>query len=284
MALLPPAFLKSVVSIERETETGIFKCIGTGFLFFKTYEHKGGNQYTGQGYIVTAKHVLFHDGRPQDEQIQEISICFDAVNETDNGKFHLKLYDDNKMARFSIPLNSNADVAVIPAPATMIAEYKLDNTWIVDSKMTLLKDRYMESGVSTGDFVFVLGFPFGMRGVAKNYTICRSGTIARLDEECLRDNEIFLDAPIFPGNSGGPVFCRPEINKINGTCSVSKAYLLGMATKYLSRGEAYDVSLSEKDIQLLEGHLGLSKIVTVDAIHEAIHEHEVRTGKIKERD
>jgi hypothetical protein len=103
--------------------------------------------------------------------------------------------------------------------------------------------------------------------------------IARLDAETLEENAMFLDAPIFPGNSGGPVICKPTNVHLDKTKAVDKAYLLGLATKYFTEKEIQEAALNEEDLKKLEGHLGLSKIVVVDAIYEAITEFQKRHGK-----
>jgi hypothetical protein len=60
--------------------------------------------------------------------------------------------------------------------------------------------------VAAGDGVFVLGFPTGLAGVQRNYVIVRQGCIARISEMLDGAAPGFLiDAPVYPGNSGGPV-------------------------------------------------------------------------------
>ena len=61
-----------------------------------------------------------------------------------------------------------------------------------------------------GDGVFVIGFPLGLVGDARNYPIVRYGVIARIQDWIRRHQDTFLvDAPAFPGNSGGPVVLKP---------------------------------------------------------------------------
>lgn len=116
----------------------------------------------------------------------------------------------------------------------------------------------------------------------KNYAICRSGTVARLDRESLKNYVIYLDAPVFPGNSGGPVFCKPQMGSIEGTKAINRSFLLGIATHYLAKTGENIAGMSEEDIAKMEGHLGLSKIVTVDAIELAIKEHKKRFQQSEE--
>ncbi len=77
-----------------------------------------------------------------------------------------------------------------------------------------------ELGVSEGDGVFVLGFPLQLVGGERNFVIVRQGIIARIGDMLEGYSKTFLvDTFIFPGNSGGPVFLRPEVVAITGTKS-----------------------------------------------------------------
>ncbi|MBT3231078.1 trypsin-like peptidase domain-containing protein [Candidatus Uhrbacteria bacterium] len=270
MALLPPGYLKSVVSIE-DYEDGNLKTIGTGFIYAKVLEKKG-DQFRAMNYLVTAKHVLYKAGLSRGKQRQKVFLRFDSLGENVQ-VFELSLYVDG-LAVFSSTLGE-CDVAVIPINGNILKEAGIDYVQIIDTDTALHSNKYEEAGVSNGDGVFYLGFPLGLKGAEKNYAMCRSGSIARVDDETLSNNLIYLDAPVFPGNSGGPVFIKPQFVAIEGTVPVKKAYLLGIVISFLSMGEERD-ALTNKQVQILEGHLGLSKIVTVDAIDEAIQESERR--------
>ncbi len=274
MALLPPGYLKSVVSIDYPNEKGELQPIGTGFIFSKVLEKVGENEFRVKTYIVTARHVIYKNGLDQSSQKKEVYLRFDKLGEEKAQVFNLPLYNETS-AMFSIP-SSDIDVAVIPLNPAALRENKIDFIDIIDTDTALRSKDYTEVGLSTGDEVFFLGFPLGLRGEVKNYAICRGGLIARLDSESLKEHVIYLDAPVFPGNSGGPVFCKPQLTHIEGTLPIKKAYLLGIATKFLHKEKDIETGLSQGDLEKMEGHLGLAKIITVDAIYLAIEEHEKR--------
>ncbi len=96
-----------------------------------------------------------------------------------------------------------------------------------------------EIGLELGDSVFLAGFPLGISGTIRNFAIVRSGCIARLDQEIIESASFFLlDATVFPGNSGGPVFSRPEPVSLADTKAVNSVFLLGIISGYKIYQEA----------------------------------------------
>lgn len=278
MALLPNEYLKSVVSIEEEVK-GDYKTIGTGFMYFKDVKKHDDGRYEGIIYLVTAKHIFLKNGVVQSEQRQEVFLRFDCVKESQH-LFRVPLYKDG-VAIFSSPL-SDIDVAVIPIGYENLKNAEIDFTPVIASETALSSDKYTDVGLSNGDDVYYLGFPLGLRGVEKNYAICRGGLIARVDSETIKNKVMYLDAPVFPGNSGGPVFVKPQLAGVGKTKPLDNAWLIGIATNFLSTHGERD-SLSDDQIQKLEGHLGLSKIVITDAIEEAIEESKRRSVEALEQ-
>jgi len=69
----------------------------------------------------------------------------------------------------------------------------------------------VELGISEGDSVYVLGYPMDLQNPDWHHMIIRSGIIARMRDMLDGVNSNFLlDAPVFPGNSGGPVILKPD--------------------------------------------------------------------------
>jgi len=87
---------------------------------------------------------------------------------------------------------------------------------------------------SVGAPVLVLGFPAGLRTLDHQFPIARSGIIARREE-----HDLIIDAPAFPGNSGGPVVYVPPL-RIQGDAVlridsplVPVEKLVGVVTAYV---------------------------------------------------
>jgi S1-C subfamily serine protease len=131
----------------------------------------------------------------------------------------------------------------------------------IPEKYWLTLEQMDQESVGLGDFVLVCGFPMGLSGTLKKFAIVRNGAIARLDEEILaEDNSYLLDCSVFPGNSGGPVFDRPD------AASGLPPRLIGIASGYLPYQDiAISVQTGNPRVTF-EENSGLAAVVPVDAI------------------
>jgi len=88
-------------------------------------------------------------------------------------------------------------------------------------------------GVSEGTTIYVLGFPFGIAGIDRNYVIARSGVVARIQD--LYDGErtdFAIDGIIFKGNSGGPVIAKLEDSDGWRGNAFTQCWLVGVVKSY----------------------------------------------------
>jgi hypothetical protein len=95
------------------------------------------------------------------------------------------------------------DLAVIPAPQAildLIADD--DHKYVVVSPAMIAGDNDTYDGAD----VFILGFPGLVGDQYQQRALMRAGVIAWTDTSGPSDHEFLVDARIFPGNSGGPVF------------------------------------------------------------------------------
>lgn len=94
--------------------------------------------------------------------------------------------------------------------------------------------------------------------------------------------KVFLiDASIFPGNSGSPVFLKPEIASIEGTNAINKSYLLGVISGYRTYEDtAYSQITGQPVIKITENS-GLANVVPADYIPDAVKELEHRLSAHK---
>ncbi len=144
-----------------------------------------------------------------------------------------------------------------------------------DHAMTV--QQMADAGVSEGDFAFVLGFPLGLVGEKRMAVMVRGGPIARI-RDALHEglDTYFIDASVFPGNSGGPVVLRPELLSIQGTNAISKAMLIGIVRAYAPyRDEAVSKQTGMTRV-VFEENSGLGAAHPMDMINEAIDEHNKR--------
>ncbi|MEK7600875.1 MAG: serine protease [Patescibacteria group bacterium] len=271
MALIPPAYLNSVVSIGVEKKNDKsepeFKSLATGFLIGRAIGEK--NEQGQQPYrlfLVTNRHV-FHNNKTK-EYVKEVLL---RLNTTESKSHHFKvsLLNTDGKPTWSMHDNEKVDLAVLPINADAMTEAKIDFYFFRENDLFFAKDFSMKN-ISTGDGLFVLGFPMSISGKAKNFVIVRQGIIARVDEEVLEEGFYYIDASAYPGNSGGPVIIKPEIVSIQGTASNNSAGLIGV----ISSGETYsDVAVSQQTGEakvIFTEQTGLVRVVPIEQIYEIV--------------
>lgn len=271
MALIPPAYLNSVISIgiERKNEKGEpeFKSLATGFLIGKAVGEK--NEKGQQPYrlfAVTNRHIFYDDRTKQ--YIKEVLFRFNTIDNKSH-HFRVSLLNIGGAPIWSMHSNENVDLAVLPINPNEMNNAKIEYYFFRESDLFFAKDFGVKN-ISTGDGLFVLGFPMSISGRAKNFVIIRQGVIARVDEEVLEDGFYYIDASAYPGNSGGPVVVKPEMVSIEGTSSNNSAGLIGV----ISSGETYsDVAVSQQTGEpkvIFTEQTGLVRVVPVEHIYEIV--------------
>lgn len=271
MSLIPPHYLNSVVSIEVENkdEKGEPQksSIATGFLVGKPTgesNEKGAPLYNL--FIVTNKHV--YQNQKTKEFLREVFFRFNTLDNKSH-YFKVSLLKDDGKPLWLMHKDERVDLAVLPINATAINDAKVNHHFFNGEDLFYAKD-FTTKNISTGDGLFVLGFPMRISGKARNFVIVRQGIIARVDEEVLEDGFFYIDASAYPGNSGGPVIHKPEVVAITGTQSNSSAGLIGV----ISKGETYsDVAISQQTGEpriIFTEQTGLVRVVPTELIFEII--------------
>ena len=270
MSLIPPHYLNSVMSIEVENkdDQGVLqkKSIATGFLVGKPVGESKENGASYRLFIVTNRHVY------QNQKTRELrKEVFFRFNTLDNKShyFRANLLKDDGSPLWLMHKDEKIDLAVLPINATAITDAKINFYFFKENDLFYAKDFSIKN-ISTGDGLFVLGFPMRISGKARNFVIVRQGIIARVDEEVLGEGFFYIDASAYPGNSGGPVIHKPEVVAITGTQSNSSAGLIGV----ISSGETYsDVAISQQTGEpriIFTEQTGLVRVVPTELIFEII--------------
>jgi len=92
-----------------------------------------------------------------------------------------------------------------------------------------------ESSTYDGEQIIVLGFPALVEEEYQQHALMRSGVVASTDPAGPTDNEFLIDARIFPGNSGGPVFAPPTgVDRDGGFSTGREAKLLGLVSQTIN--------------------------------------------------
>ena len=254
MALIPTGYMKAIVSLGVSNEA--FTHLGTGFL----YHHPIGKEEDTTHYrpfLVTNKHVM-------EGGIRDIRFNHPAY---DSLEVHpIRAVTDGDWTTHS----DGADVAVIPllspGPLTLGRDVMEAEIFVGDVGTPSAKDL---NAMTEGIGVFLIGFPLSLIGDARNFPIVRSGVIARIQDWLSGEEDAFLiDAPAFPGNSGGPVIVRPDTTAISGTTAITQALLIGVVSHDL-RSRRVAASAQTEEVVFWE-NTGLSRVVPISTIKETL--------------
>jgi S1-C subfamily serine protease len=125
--------------------------------------------------------------------------------------------------------------------------------------------------VTEGDSVFALGYPIGNVGKTRQYVILRGGVISRIHDLLEGfSSDYIIDAPVFPGNSGGPVIIKPEYIHIEGTQSHTQSRLIGLVKSYIPYSDVAISPQTGRPRVVFEENTGLTNVEPVDYIVETI--------------
>lgn len=225
MALFNKQNLKSVVLIEKKGDDSKYQPIATGVIigFPINTEEPDLAKRKYNIFLLTNRHVF-------NEQI-ELWIRFDRKDENNTTRFSIILREGQENRWLAHP-DSAVDLAMVTINPQVLDDNGVD--WgFANEEIFAYFEKFSEIGIELGDAVFLAGFPMGISGSLRNYAIVRSGTIARIDQEIIDSTKSFLiDATVFPGNSGGPVFLKPELASLVNTIAVNSIYLVGIISGY----------------------------------------------------
>ena len=273
MALLPTQFLDMTVALGHQLADGQITYSATGFFCGHptgTSDKNGNSLYWP--FLVTNRHVIERINSSQ------LSIRLNRFEGTDARLYSLQIRNDDGSYVSDIYLDPDLDIAAILVDFSVPIRDGIGNPIFITSDMAIDSKEAREKGISEGDGVFVLGFPLGQAGKQRNYAIVRQGIIARVRDYLEGTSQEFLiDASIFPGNSGGPVFTKPEAVSLQGTKANVQCRFIGMVCSYLPYEDtAVSVQTGRSRI-LFQENSGLGVVVPYDAIRLTI-EKAITTG------
>ncbi|MDE2851494.1 MAG: serine protease [Acidobacteriota bacterium] len=262
MALFPPEYLDAVVAIG----TSATDLRGTGFL----YRHAIGlDGSTGRPqhllFLVTNHHVV--------AGLDGLGAVFNSPSNEDT--IFMKIPESKPDGTAMWTLDEPSDIAVCRIPPSLLDEWDVPYAVFGDTAGTfqtvLSRAEARVEGITEGSPVAVLGFPLGLAGERRHYTIVRNGSVARIRDWFNGDDERFLiDCLVFPGNSGGPVVSIPDRVSIEGTSKASKSSLLGMVCGYRPYQEYARSTASGRTRIVFEENSGLAVVLPVEMIQQVI--------------
>lgn len=263
MALIPPDFLDNVVALGIKRKDGTVKYSATGFLYgYPTGLTDENGEETYRLFLVTNRHVF----QRITERSGELYARFNKLKGTGSS-----IYTIPADSRWTAHPDSANDVAVLNINAQRLIGDNIEPRFFTNDSPTFTREQALTAGVSEGDGVFILGFPLGEAGTEQNYPIVRHGILARVKDWLKGNAHTFLiDAFIFPGNSGGPVFLKPEFTVIEGTKPNKICRLIGMVSSYLPYREVAVSTQTQQVRMIFEENSGLGRVVPLDVIQETI--------------
>ncbi len=255
MPLLPPHFLDTVVALGVPLADDSVRYTATGFFYGLPSGEDG--QY--EVFLVTNRHVV--------EGAASLKARLNRSGRADSQTYDVDLEQgDSKLWT----AHDTCDIAVIPVNARMLQDSGIQFRWF-QSDQQPTREEAADLEISEGDGVYVLGFPLGLAGEHRNYTIVRQGVIARVRDWLGESGRtILVDASVFPGNSGGPVITKPENFSIEGTKHNNRALLIGMVASYVPYDDVAVSQQTGRPRVIFQENSGLAEVVPIDVVHETV--------------
>lgn len=192
--------LHTTIRIETTVPGG--RSTGTGF-FFNFCE----DQATGEHIpvIVTNKHVI--------KDSITGTLFFSSIDSSNQNKEHVSIKIDNFESQWILHPNQNVDLAILPI-ANLYRQTKNAHKQLLRaalSKSDIPNQQEIITSLSNIEDITVIGYPDGIWDFHNNKPIVRKGITATALQYNFQNEPIFLiDAAIFPGSSGSPVFIFNE--------------------------------------------------------------------------
>ena len=256
MSLIVPKYFNCIATLGVKTVNGNIKCIGTGFYIGREIKD---SQY--HVFLVTNKHIIKDKDQLYSRFKKNNGILYtETIPLIANGE---KCYSEHP--------DPNVDVVVIHINGKYISDNNVDFNFIDIDNEAVSTREFMSEGGCDGTGVFMLGYPMGMTSIDSNHPICRYGCVARLDEkEIISRKNILLDIQNFPGNSGSPIFIKPEAYSLEGTKAFSRSVLYGIVHSYIPyRVEMMNTQTGEI-VEVREENSGLANANPVEFIRETL--------------
>lgn len=240
--------------------------MATGFLYGHVVERRPNKTTVYRTYLVTNRHVV--NAAPR------ASLRFNPKGNAPAREYAADFVDAAGKPLWFAPSDPKVDVVVLPIDYSRLEADGI-SVALVDAQNNAANRSKMASlGVAEGDFVYILGFPFGDVGGERSYVVARSGSLARVSDTIQGFRRDFLvDVMTVPGNSGGPIFSKPELVSIEGTKAQAASLLLGVTSASINVVDEAVSKQTQRTRITFEDNSGLSIAYPVDFIDEAISYH-----------
>lgn len=279
MAIIPEFYKDAVVALGIDGSDGKRHWVGTGFMVGRL-EEGSKDRYTI--YILTNKHVVkgFSSLLVRFNNAESVGVKDLEMPLIENGK---KLYSEHQ--------NEESDIVAIQILPGVIIANRLKLSFLKIEEHALTLEKMQRTGVDEGTLVYTLGFPMNLMNEKIKAPICRLGCISRIADAFVepdKANNFLVDAEVFPGNSGGPVFNRPEVVSIEGTSCNGSCNLIGILSAYVPYRELLYSKQTDSVRMIQEENSGLTIVHPVDRIKEVVElewrRHQIKQDNVQDRE
>jgi hypothetical protein len=230
--------------------------VGSGFLI----------TIDGIFHLVTAKHVVTSEGINGQLTNNFVDSNLYVFYKLKSGKSGFKKISEIRKAfkiNWLFHKDINVDVAILP--------FDIDTT--KDDLKVVPQENFVDQKrvFPTYDTYFVtyqpgLGNPYDLK------PLFRKGTIARVEH-----NVIYMDAFAFPGNSGSPVFLKPNFirydnNSINFGEDPLADKFIGIIGQYIPYQDIAVSTQTNRPRIVFEENTGIAVVYSIDLINEIIND------------
>lgn len=250
MSWLPEAWPKTVVMIER-SQWGVrgleFVPVGTGFI----------TEYKNINILVTCKSIVYE----LEKKIDNLFVSYNLKNGT-RARREIEEIKQAFSVDWQFSEDKNVDLAIIP--------YVIDEN--IDDVKRMGRDLYEPiDQLCAGDDIFFLGFPLGIDAGLQTFMrpLVRQGMIALIQA----DKNFLIDAHVFPGNCGSPVFLKPSFVdfKTNTFGTIRPAKFIGIISAYIPFIDTAVSVHTKRPRVVFEENSGLAQVIGADYISEILN-------------
>lgn len=252
MAFIPPRFFDAVVAIGLDGPGGR-RWIGTGLL----YGRAGTGNRPRHAFLVSARHVL--------ENKRKIVLRLNSSSDDTSKDFEVPLYSRNGRPQWIGHPDAAIDIGVLEINYALLKRHDRQLYLFRSDSDFAERSDLVTAGVAEGHGIFVLGFPMAIVGENRQYVICRSGAIARIQNMLAGESDFLVDASVFPGNSGGPVILSPM-----SEAAEEQAKVVGIVKSYLPYEDVAKSAQTRIERIRFQENSGLASAHPTDLIRETV--------------
>ena len=220
-------------------------------------------------HIATAKHVVVEvkNGQFTGRLIDNDLYVFFNQSDGRISKRRLHQIKQQMGTEWVFHKNVNVDLAILPFPIGQSDDLK-----VLPEKYFLSQEQLRE----LQDLFFVSYQP-GIPSLDKVRPVYRPATVSVL----LPDKTFYMDGAAFPGNSGSPVFVRPEPVGFSGKTNPvfpapNSGKFVGLVGEYLPYQDIAVSGQTGRARIIFEEHTGLSRVWSIDLLKEILNSKECK--------